>query len=94
MSHINILQEWYKTIGKNQNCLGIQIVTDTNSGWNVTIDLFDTNFETKEFIPVKICRDDSNWVHCTKENDIFKGYGGAQNLEDILHIFYKWISEN
>lgn len=91
MSIINFLQEWYKSNCKSENSIGIQIETDSNSGWRVCIDLFDTDYENRDFKPIYIHKDNKNWVRCIKENQIFKGYGGSLNLQEILEIFYNWI---
>ena len=92
MVNIDILQDLYK---KNKKCgmgTGIQIVTADDGNWNVFIDLFNTEYEGKIFDPIDIHKSSNNWVRCFKENQIFKGFGGAENLEDILEIFNKWLS--
>lgn len=91
MSIINVLQEWFKSNYDSQVCTGIQISTNDKLQWQVSIDLFDTSYETKKFKDVCEQKDSENWFKCVKENQIFKGYGGRQNLEDILNVFYKWI---
>ncbi|MEY8001421.1 Imm53 family immunity protein [Clostridium sp. Mt-5] len=91
MSIIEVLQEWYKNICESSICTGIQIETVNNCGWCVYIDLFDTAYETESFDTVYIQKSGSDWFKCIKENSLFKGYGGVQNLEDILNAFYCWI---
>ncbi|MCI1946396.1 Imm53 family immunity protein [Clostridium luticellarii] len=88
---IEVLQEWYKNISKSSISTGIQIETTDNCGWCVCIDLFDTAYETKNFDTVCVRKSDDNWFKCIKENGLFKGCGGIQNLEDILNVFYCWI---
>jgi hypothetical protein len=92
MSVISILQECYKNMSKSNISTGIQIATNENYGWQVSIDLFDTVYECKDFKDIYIKVSDKNWIKCEKENQIFKGYGGIENLEDILNIFYNWIT--
>jgi hypothetical protein len=89
-----ILQRIYKEGLNSVNFSGIHIGTNEDSSWFVSIDLFDTSFETKEFNTIIIHREKDDWVQCCKENSIFKGHGGVQNLEDILNIFYKWVTNN
>lgn len=91
MSIIGVLQEFYKSINKGSICTGIQIETDNNGHWSVCIDLFDTVYENKNFENIFIKNSEDNWFKCIKENSLFKGYGGMENLEDILDIFYYWI---
>lgn len=91
MSIIGVLQNWYKSICKSCICTGIQIETVDNCEWHVSIDLFDTVYENEPFDSVYVKKDDNCWFKCSKENSIFKGYGGIQNLEDILNIFCSWV---
>ncbi|CAB1243962.1 Imm53 family immunity protein [Clostridium sp. MT-14] len=91
MPIIEVLQKWYKNISKSSICTGIQIETVNNCGWCVCIDLFDTVYETESFKTVYIRKGDDNWFKCIKKNGLFKGYGGIENLEDILNVFYCWI---
>lgn len=92
MHIIELLQKWYKNTCKSEHSLGIQITTITDSSWYVIIDLFDTAYEDLDFKAINIHRDDENWLKCIKENNMFKGYGGINNLTDILSIFYDWIT--
>lgn len=91
MSIIGVLQEFYKGINKGSIYTGIQIETDNNEQWSVCIDLFDTIYEEKSFKNIFIKNSEDNWFKCIKENSLFKGYGGIENLEDILDAFYYWI---
>lgn len=93
MSIIGVLQDWYESICGGSICTGIQIETMDNSGWRVSIDLFDTVYENKNLNSVHIKKSDRNWFECSKENGIFKGCGGIQNLEDILDMFYSWVND-
>lgn len=92
MINIHVLQELYKKNRKGDIGTGIQIVTAEDGNWNVLIDLFNTEYEGKDFDPVVIHNDSNNWVRCFKENQIFKGFGGAENLADILDIFNMWLN--
>lgn len=92
MSALNLLQELNKKCCQSESFLGIEMGTNDNHQWYVYIDLFDTEYETKDFKSVDMHIDKDNWVNCIKENYVFKGFGGAQNLEDILHIFCNWAN--
>lgn len=91
MSIISVLQDWYENICGGNICTGIKIETMNNGGWCVSIDLFNTAYEDENFDSVYIKKSDSCWFKCSKENDMFIGYGGVRNLEDILGVFYRWV---
>lgn len=92
MSIISVLQDWYESICGNGICTGIQIETVDNCGWHVSIDLFDTVYENMNFNSVDIKKNDRCWFKCSKENGMFTAYGGVQNLDDILNVFYSWVN--
>jgi hypothetical protein len=91
MSIVGDLQEWYKCNCNSEMCIGIQISTAECFGWNVSIDLFDTAYEERPLDTVYLQINKNDWFECSKENHIFKGRGGMENLEDILTFFYDWI---
>lgn len=92
MSELNLLQEINKKCCESESFFGIEMCTNDKHEWNVVIDLFDTEYENKDFKSVDIRMDKDNWINCIKENHVFKGFGGVQNLEDILHIFCSWAN--
>jgi len=58
----------------------------------VKINLTDTKWEYLTFCPVQTQRQNENdWIHCKVEDNTFKGYGGPDNLEEILKVFINWV---
>lgn len=88
------LENWFL-----QNCdidwehsYGLRIATLDNPGWSVEISLNETNLEEKEYPKTIIERSNNDWIHCFVEENTFKGYGGPNNLREILEIFKNWAS--
>lgn len=92
MSILNWLMDWYESNcdGDWEHLFGISIKTLDNLGWGVEIDLSDTLLEDKRFDELKINKGNYNWITCSVENNIFKGYGDPDKLEEILKSFRKW----
>lgn len=89
------LQEWFA-----KHCNGdwehdqiIAIRTFDNPGWGITISLFDTELENKEFIEIKKDITPDDWLSCYVEKGKFQGAGGPKNLPEILKIFRHWALE-
>ena len=70
---------------------GIKISTIDNPGWSLKVSLIETEFEYQSFKAIEINRSDDNWIYCSVEEKIFKGYGGSFNLPEILEIFREWV---
>lgn len=96
MDMIDWLCDWYKSNcdGYWEHVYGIKIGTLDNPGWMVDIDLLDTYLEEKQFETVQIYNDDSNWIHCSVKDGIFRGNGSIDKLESILLIFREWATKN
>jgi hypothetical protein len=92
---LNDLQRWYanQCNGEWEHIWGIEIVTIDNPGWRVRIPLQDTVLERILFYRVKYERTEHNWIDCKVEEKTFKGYGGPENLQEILRIFHNWSKE-
>ena len=94
MNELQRLQIWYRSQcnGDWEHSFGVEITTLDNPGWMLKIDLAETVLAEKEF--VLLTRSDSetdmDWISCKKEANQFVGYGGADNLIDLLHIFLDW----
>ncbi len=89
------LQEWYlnQCNGDWEHIFGPKISTIDNPGWKVEIPINETKGENKCFDSVKIERNDNDWLVCRIENNTFIGFGGPENLTEILTIFKKWWEE-
>lgn len=86
------LQAWYvaQCDGEWEHCYGMTIGTMDNPGWSVTIELTETLLEGKEFAPVKTEEVEGRWADCRVKDKKFVGYGGPQQLEQLLTIFLDW----
>jgi hypothetical protein len=92
MSPLRALEAWYvrNCDGDWEHSFGVTLQTLDNPGWKVRIDLAETALAGKSFNSVRIDRTPDNWLHCSVEADVFKGYGGPGNLHEILDTFARW----
>lgn len=88
------LMHWYLSNcdGDWEHGNGINIGTIDNPGWYLKITIGETNLSKKEFPPVEISRSENNWIFCTVKQDIFEGFGGPLNLEELIEIFRSWAT--
>jgi hypothetical protein len=86
------LQKWYASNcnGEWEEEYGVKIDTLDNPGWSVTIDLYETSLEGKQFSPYKNQISDTSWIECKIEENRFKGLGDPSKLEQILKVFIEW----
>ena len=91
-SELDLFQHWFsiRCDGSWEKKLGIKIDTLDNPGWEVIIDLLDTPLIKKQFVEVDKENNPSNWIQCEVKNSRFQGFGGPENLTDILQIFSLW----
>jgi hypothetical protein len=86
------LQAWYRSQynedWEDQHCITIETVD--NPGWYITINLSGTALETKEFNPIKVEKDSTNWYFCLIREGNFEASCGAANLTETLEIFRDW----
>jgi hypothetical protein len=89
---LDSLQRWYadQCNGEWEHIWGIEISTLDNPGWRVSIPLHETALENALFSGFRLDRTEYDWIDCKVEGNIFKGYGGPQNLQEILRIFHNW----
>ncbi|WP_223836777.1 immunity 53 family protein [Paenibacillus oceani] len=94
IDNIKWLQEWYfsQCDGDWEHIQGVKITTIDNPGWYVELNVTETNLDRKVFENIKIERDDSDWLYCKVENNMFVGTGGPLNLDEIIVIFREWAS--
>jgi hypothetical protein len=87
------IQQWYisQCDGDWEHEYGINISTLDNPGWAVKINLLQTNIEKLKFSPIDIKRNNDDWIYCEIVEEMFKGYGGSNNLTEILEIFLRVI---
>ena len=89
------LQQWFVSQCNEEweHEYGIKIDTIDNPGWSVTIDLIGTDLENGSMDTISIERSEDNWINCSVVDKQFKGYGGPDQLEEILNSFRAWIDQ-
>ncbi len=96
MDELKWLQEWYQSNcdGDWEHMFGVKINTLDNPGWMVDISLSDTVFNLEDcvFEKINIERSETDWIMCYVENEVFKGYGGTQNLSEIISVFRDFVA--
>jgi len=73
---------------------GIIIQTLDNPGWMVRISLFGTFLQGHDFTATEEELSERNWYICRVKNGYFEGFGGVNNLSDIVDIFYDWFDKS
>ncbi|WNB76608.1 immunity 53 family protein [Methylomonas koyamae] len=93
---IKRLQDWYISMCNDdwEHNYGIFISNIDNPGWSLKVDLKDTYLYRIPFKELKIQRETENdWVICKVEEGNFQGYGGPNNLEELIGIFLDWAED-
>jgi hypothetical protein len=102
MSAIEELQDWYgaQCNGDWEHLHGVTIESLDAPGWQVTIDLAETNLAGVAF-PSRAAVDPGegrprgdDWVRCEVQKDQFIGRGGPAKLGEILTIFLSWAKSS
>jgi hypothetical protein len=90
------LQKWYSNHcnGDWEHGNSVHIGTLDNPGWSISINLDDTELESKLFLKIKIERSETDWLTCFVENKKFEGRCGPYNLLEVLHIFRDWVENS
>jgi hypothetical protein len=86
------LEQWYSkhSNGDWEHQHGIKIDTLDNPGWELVIDLKNTELENKVFVQTKIERSENDWYHCSVVENKFIGNCGPLNLQEVLNVFFLW----
>ena len=94
MSALQELQTWYLSHcdGDWEHAHGIHIETLDNPGWEVRIDLRDTELANRPFTAFSNLDPDVDWMECHVEEGQFLAHGGAPMLEPILRAFLDWAA--
>ncbi len=93
------LQRWYysQSDGDWEHCYGIKIDTLDHPGWQISIDLEETEMENVLFDEVQhnemghCYEDNPDWFVCQKVGNKFVGYCGPEQLEAMLRVFMGWV---
>src|SRR5579864_7039170 len=94
MDTLEKLQAWYasRCDGTWEHQYGVKIDTLDNPGWAVEIDLAGTPLESHRFVEYESERSEIDWARCKVEGVVFRGYGGAKNLAEIIEVFTSWAA--
>ena len=90
------LQLWYlsQCNGDWEHTYGVEIANIDNPGWSVKVELTHTLLEEVSMSPTRIQRKhEDDWINCRVEKRQFLGYGGPENLEEILKVFLDWAAK-
>jgi immunity protein 53 of polymorphic toxin system len=95
MDELRRLQEWYLTQcdGDWEHGYGPRISTLDNPGWEVTIELEDTDYAGVPFAEVKDMAPERDWIRCWVDGTEWHGVGGPLMLTSILKHFLDWADE-
>lgn len=92
MNTLTALQEWYKSQcnGDWEHSYTIKIETLDNPGWNINIDLTDTDLEDLPEMEYQLIeKNEDDWYGISIKDKIFGGAGDPLKLEVIINEFLK-----
>lgn len=92
---IDRLQGWFLSHcdGRWEHTFGLRIETLDNPGWHFEVSLHATSLEKKAFQPIEEARGDLDWLICRVEDGKFQGFGGPENLSEMIDIFLRWADD-
>lgn len=94
MDTLQRLQAWYKRQcnGDWEHTYGVSVGTLDNPGWSLTVDLTGTDLEGRglETVIRGVEEETDNWIHCKVEANQFLGFGGPENLGELMEVFLRW----
>lgn len=101
MNTFEELQKWYLSQCDDnwEHDYGVTINNIDNPGWQIQIDLIDTDCEGKTFIEYSYGVEDeadtsgNNWLICKVQENTFNAYGGPEKLEEMIRVFLNWAKK-
>jgi hypothetical protein len=95
---MNVLQEleiWYQSQcnDKWEHAHGVEIGTLDNPGWELRVNLNETNLANRTFNEINELQHDDEWMKCWVENKQFRAVCGPKRLEGVLRVFLDWAKE-
>lgn len=98
MDSIQELEQWYLSQCNDdwEHTYGIEIGTLDNPGWELRVDLSDTDLEDKDFqeysygVGDEAGNSGDDWLVTKLEEGKFVGFGGPKKLGEIIKIFLGW----
>lgn len=90
------IEQWYASQcdGSREHQYGLRIETIDNPGWRVHIDLSGTKLHHCTFDEMSIDRTAANWLRCRIGDGKFEGFGGPENLKELLLVFLDWMERS
>lgn len=93
---LGALQTWFAVHcdGDWEHRYGITITTTEASGWELRVDLADTELEGHELERERFARTPEDWLEFWCDGFTFRGAGGVDNLAELLGAFFQfayWI---
>ena len=76
--------------GAWEHAHGIGVTTLDKLGWPICSQLHETPYVNLPFREEE-CEGDQGWIPCKVSEGVFEGYGGAENLEELVTTFKMWI---
>lgn len=91
---IDILKEiekWYASQcdGVWEHSYGLEIVNIDNPGWRIKV----TGASERSVLEEKINRSEYNWMKINADSTKFIGYGGPENLEELIRRAVDWLQK-
>lgn len=95
-SLIQWLQEWYKNNcdGDWEHQHGVDIKTLDNPGWNIAIDLRETDLSELEITYELVKKSEDDWYGVSIEKSRYESLGDPSKLELLLEIFRQITDSN
>lgn len=92
-SALSRLQQWYLSQCNEdwEHSFGVKIDTLDNPGWQVTIDLRETEWEELDVARKILERSERDWVQTEVTDQKFIGCGGPVNLEELIELFLSTV---
>ncbi len=93
MNNFEWLQQWFaaQINGDREHSYGIRIETLDNPGWNIEIDLGETEFEQIN-LPFQLFEKSENDWFCREiKNSVFKASGDISKLDFLLGLFREFV---
>jgi hypothetical protein len=92
------LVNWYvsQCDGEWEHDYGITLGTLDNPGWELRIDLAETDLAARPFEQVGRgdSETDESWIMCWVADDQFRAACGALDLNQAVSVFRSWAEEN
>lgn len=87
------LEQWYESQCDNnwEHAFGIKIETIDNPGWEISIDLEDTEVDSSPMEWMLIGDFENRWLGFKIEDNKFEGSCDPKNLGTLISVFKKMV---